>query len=213
MDGNGNTTFWNAYGNLFIRPSRTFRLLSDEPASLRWAAMAVGISSALYTLVYLFLILGEGRPFKPWLDIPDETYYQYNVFFCAPSMFLGWILASGVVHLLSRSWSGTGTFESTLMIIGFGIGVANWSTGLHDLVTSFLGAIHVINQQAYEVQLNTPTIWRTVLWVLMAAYVVWFILLFTKGIQVVHRIKPASAFVIGLSGFLVYQLFFLIFNR
>lgn len=213
MNGNGNTIFWNAYGSLFIRPSRTFRLLTKEPASLRWAAMAVCIPAVLYTLVYLFLILGDGRPFKPWLNIPDDMYYRYNVFFCAPSMFLGWILASGVVQLLSRTLSGTGTFESTLVVIGFGIGVANWSTGLHDIVTSFLGAIQVINQQAYEVLLNTPTIWRAMLWALMGAYVVWFIALFTKGIRVVHRINPARAFLIGLTGFLVYQLFFLIFNR
>jgi hypothetical protein len=29
----------------------------------------------------VFLIFGGGQPFKPWLDIPSETYYRYNVFF------------------------------------------------------------------------------------------------------------------------------------
>jgi hypothetical protein len=169
--------------------------------------------AALYTFVYLFLIFGGGQPFKPWLDIPLEEYYRYNVFFCAPSMFLGWILAAAVAHLLSKLMKGSGTFEQTLCVFGFGIGIASWSTGLHDLLTSFLGAIHVISQREYEVALNSPTIWRTLLWIQMAAYLFWFLFLFGKGIQKVQAVKGWQAALIGTIGFIMYQGFFLIFNR
>lgn len=207
------TSFFGYYKGTILHPKRTFETLVQDGRQLRLAFSAVLITAVLYTFVYVFLIFGGGQPFKPWLDIPLDDYYRYNVFFCAPSMFLGWILAAGVVQLISRLFSGTGTFEQTLAVLGFGIGIASWATGLHDILTSFLGAVRVIDQREYEVILNSPTVWRALLWVQMAVYLVWFILLFSKGIKAAHGLKNAPAMLIGTAGFFVYQLFFLIFNR
>lgn len=206
-------SFFGYYKGTILHPQKTFEALIRDDRQVRFAFRTVLITAVLYTFVYVFLIFGGGQPFKPWLDIPLDDYYRYNVFFCAPSMFLGWILAAGVVQLTSRLFSGTGTFEQTLAVMGFGIGIASWSTGLHDILTSFLGAVRVIDQREYEVILNSPTVWRALLWVQMAIYLVWFIVLFTKGIQAVHGLKTVPAFLIGTIGFFVYQMFFLIFNR
>ena len=205
--------FQSLYFRAFFEPAKSIDALLHSPRYLKYGLYAVTIQAILYTFVYVFLIYGGGRPFKPWLDIPEDVYYRYNVFFCAPSMYLGWILAAGTIHSISRIFTGNGRFEQTLAILGFGIGIASWSTGLHDLLTSFLGAIHVISQSDYEVALNSPTIWRTILWVLMAAYLVWFILLFTKGLKIVYKINGLQAFLFGLLAFVVYQGFFLVFNR
>jgi hypothetical protein len=59
--------------------------------------------AVLYTLVYIFLVFGGGRPYKPWLPISQEGYYRYNVLFLAPFMFIGWILATIVAQLLGRA--------------------------------------------------------------------------------------------------------------
>lgn len=206
-------TFFNYYWATFTKPSQVFKTLITDDKMLRFSFTAVLIPAVLYTFVYVFLIIGGGQPFKPWLDIPIETYYQYNVFFCLPSMYLGWILASAVVQLLSHFTSSNGTFEQTLAVLAFGIGVASWATGLHDFVTSFLGAIQIIDQHNYEIALNSPTIWRTMLWIQMAVYFTWFIFLFSRGIKTVHNLKTSQSIFFGVIGFLVYQLFFLIFNR
>lgn len=206
-------TFANYYWLAVIRPGEAFEKLKAENNSLRFSVAAVFITAVLYTFVYVFLIFGGGQPYKPWLDIPLETYYRYNVFFCAPSMFLGWILAAGVVHTLSRLVTTTGTFEQTLCVFGFGISIASWTTGIHDVLTSFLGAIHVINQHDYELALNSPTIWRTLLWIMMIAYLFWFIFLFTKGTKQVYSVKSWQAAILGTTGFIIYQFFFFIFNR
>jgi hypothetical protein len=70
-----------------------------------------------------------------------------------------------------------------------------------------------MNQQDYEAALNAPTIWRTLLWMMMIAYLLWFIVLFSKGVRAVYKLKPGVSYALGTLGFLVYQLFFLIFNR
>ncbi|MCF8238873.1 MAG: hypothetical protein K9I85_11995 [Saprospiraceae bacterium] len=206
-------TFKRYYFGGITNPNVTFAELIRDRRCLAFGAYAVSIVAVLYTLVYVFLILGGGQPFRPWLDIPLESYYRYNVFFCAPSMFLGWILAAGVVHTVSRLLTRTGRFERILGLFGFGISIASWTTGIHDVVTSVLGGIHVISQPDYEVALNTPTIWRTLLWIQMGAYLIAFEVLFTLAVKTVYRTNTRTSVLLGTVGFLAYQLFFLIFNR
>jgi hypothetical protein len=206
-------TFSYYYHSMFFRAGRAFDELVDDHRSLRYGALALLFCAILYTLVYVFLILGGGKPFKPWLSIPEEVYYRYNVFFLAPSMFMGWILAGGTVHLLSLLVHKDGSFEKTLAVLGFGIGIASWTTGLHDFGSSFLGAIGVVDQNRYEVLLNSPSFWRNLLWIQFALYLAAFLVLFTKGIASVYRLNIWPSFLLGLTGFIVYQLFFLIFNR
>jgi hypothetical protein len=198
---------------MFFKAGRAFDELMEDKRALRYGALSLLICAILYTLVYVFLIFGGGKPFEPWLKIPVDVYYRFNVFFLAPSMFMGWILAGGVVHLLGLITHHEGSFEKTLAVLGFGIGIASWTTGLHDVLTSFLGAVGVIDQNQYEVALNSPTIWRTILWIQFALYLTAFLILFTKGIASVYRLKTWPAFLLGLTSFIIYQLFFLIFNR
>jgi len=200
-------SFIKYYIRTITSPTNTFNHLLADKRSLPFGLYALLITSVVYTLVYVFLNIGGGQPFKPWLNIPLDKYYKYNVFFCAPSMFLGCILAGGVVHTLSRSITSNGTFEDTLVVFGFGISIASWTTGIHNLITSFLGATKVINQHNYEVALNTPTIWRTLLWIQMTAYLIWFIILFSKGTKSVYQTTNLQASLIGTLGFLVYQFF------
>lgn len=205
--------FIDYYIGTVTRPGSSLKRLIADDRKIKFGFYSVLITATLYTFVYAFLILGGGQPFKPWLNIPKETYYRYNVFFCAPSMLLGWVLSAGVIHALTRLITSRGTFEQTLAGFGFAIGIASWTTGIHDLLTSFLGTVHVINQHDYEIALNSPTIWRTILWIQMFAYLAWFILLFSKSVKVVYGLSNRQSIFPALFGFIVYQLFFLIFNR
>ena len=177
--------------------------------------MAVLINIVLYTLVYVFLTIGGGAPssFTLWLAIPAEDYYQYNQFFLAPCMFAAWILAAGVAQLFSRPFSGKGGFEDNLSVFGFAISIASLASLLHDLPDAFLGAIGVINLREYEVALNSPTIWRTILWILYGLYFILFLFLFPKGIRAAQRIRSGPAILVGVLAFIVYQGVFVIFNR
>jgi hypothetical protein len=205
--------FWKYYWMTFYKPGEAFTGILQDSKSVGPAVRAVLISALLYTAVYIFLIFGGGQPFKPWLDISLELYYRYNVFFCLPSMFLGWILSAGVIQILAKLYGGQGNFEQVLLLFGFSIGVASWSTGLHDLISSFLGAVGIIDQSDYERTLNSPTLWRLLLWIQMVVYLLWFTFLFAKAISISHNLGRRLSLLLGFLGFLVYQLFFLIFNR
>lgn len=215
METNLSTRFSVYYKSAFTSPAEVFsRLLQDE-RKLTLAFMFMLVPVFLYTLMYVFLNIANGAPstFTPWLNIPKDSYYFYNQFLLAPSMIFSWFTAASVVQLLSRAFGGQGSFEETLAMLGLSISVALWSTLVHDLTMSFLSAIHVIDARAHEIAMNTPTIWRSVLWICFLVYFIWFPALFSKSVQSVHKLKKGPALAIGISGFVVFQLIFVIFNR
>lgn len=165
--------------------------------------------------MYVMLAAGGGAPssFEPWLAISKEHYYRYNVFLLAPSMFICWILATGVVQLLARPLGGVGSFEDTAAALGVSVWVASWATLGHDLVMSFLSMVHVIDAAEHEVAMNSPTIFRTLIWTAMILYLVAFLVFFTRGIRSTQRLSLPKAALLGVVGFGVYQAMFFVFNR
>jgi hypothetical protein len=95
----------------------------------------------------------------------------------------------------------------------FAISIACLASLAHDLPDSFLGAIGLLNQRAYEVALNSPTIWRTILLTLYGLSILWFIVLFPKAIGAAQRIRRGPGVFVGVLAYLVYQFVFVIFNR
>jgi len=208
-------SFFAYYRSMFLAPSRTLAELLRDDRRVKFGFFAVLIPALGYTLFYIMASVAGGAPstFKPWLALPIESYFFYDIFIVAPSMLLCWIFSSGVVQLLSRCFSGEGAYEDTTTVIGFGISVATWSTLVHDLTDAFLGAVGVINLREYEAALNTPTFWRGLLLTLFAIYFAWFLILFTKGIRAAHRLSGWQSFFLALIALLAYQGVFLIFNR
>jgi hypothetical protein len=208
-------SFRDYYLALFLKPSRTFDSLMADDRRLLFGALAVLIPAFLYTLFYFMASSAGGAPstFKPWLAIPSDVYYQYERFILAPSMLMSWIMAAASAQLISRLFSGKGSFEDNLSVFGFGIGVASWSLLVHDLADAFLGFIGAIDMKAYELALNTPTVWRTIFWCLSLVYFAWYMLLFSKGIRSAQRLQRGPAIFVGITAFIVYQFVFLIFNR
>ncbi|HLO13323.1 MAG TPA: Yip1 family protein [Anaerolineales bacterium] len=208
-------SFKDYYVGTLFRPRQTFDLLLTDSRRLKFGLLAIAFNAILYTFVYIFLTIGGSAPsaFKPWLAVPTDVYYYYNRFWLAPSMFGCWILAAGVAHLLSRLFSGKGSFEDTLSVFGFGITIASAFSLLHDLTDSFLGAIGLLDLRWYEVALNSPTIWRAILWILYSIFGILMPVLLIKGVRAAQRIKPAPALMIGLLAFVIYQGIFFVFNR
>jgi hypothetical protein len=207
--------FGDYYISTVVRPQRTFEALMRDGRRLRFGSAALAINALLYTLVYVFLARGGGAPssFTPLLAIPPERYYHYNQFFLAPSMLMCWLLAAGVAQLLSRTFGGQGSFEDLLSVFGFGIGIASLASLAHDLPDSFLGAIGVLDLRWYEVALNSPTIWRTILWICYGTALVWAPVLCSIGVAAAQKLRRGPAVLVGVLAFLVYQGVFLIFNR
>lgn len=206
--------FLKNYLDSFYRPSTAFRSVL-KGNHFRNGFLYMLIPLTLYTLMYVFLAIGKGAPstFTPWLNISREHYYFYNQFLVAPSMVLAWFVAAAYVQVVSRALHGQGTFESTLSLLGLSISVAMWTTLLHDLAMSFSSAIQLIDAKEHEIAMNSPTVWRTILWIYMGAYMIAFPALYYRVVRTVHRLNKTKSFVVGLTAFILFQLIFLVFNR
>lgn len=82
--------FLSYYLRCFVQPGRTFSSLLKDGLRVRLAVLAVLIPATGYTIIYLSGWLAGGAPstFTPWLAIPIEEYFKYDINIAAPSMFL-----------------------------------------------------------------------------------------------------------------------------
>jgi hypothetical protein len=207
--------FLKAYVQTIVKPKSTFEALLSYEKHYVLGYAYILIPIIAYTLMYVFLTIGNGAPsvFAPWLNIPREDYYSVNRFLLAPSLILCWIVASALIQMISRFFNGTGTFEQTLTIIALSISISMWGGLIHDLPMSFLSAIGVIDAKQHEIDMNSPTIFRTLLWVCYSIYFTAFLILFPIAVKVVHKLKLSGSIIIGWLSFIIFQLIFLIFNR
>ncbi|MDH3648880.1 MAG: YIP1 family protein [Saprospiraceae bacterium] len=208
-------SFLSNYLRTITQPTKSFEGLLSNEKYLKLGFLYILIPIIAYTLVYVFLTIGNGAPsvFTPWLNIPKDIYYSINRFLLAPSMILSWLVATAFIQILSRLSNGTGSFEQTLSVIALSISIAMWGGLLHDLPMSFLSAIKVIDARQHEIALNSPTIFRTILWTFYSIYIIAFFVLFSKAVRVIHKLSVVKSIMIGSTGYIIFQLIFVIFNR
>lgn len=200
----------------FLRhPIEAAAALRGNPRAARLGLEAMLVPLVGYFVVYVGLSRSGAYPstFAPWLALPAETYYRYNVYLVVPSMLAAWLLASSVVQLLGRLLGARGVFEETVGALGIAISVSSLTLLPHDLTVALLGAAGVIDGRAHEHAMNQPTLARDVLWFFMALYAVAFPVYFTASVSGVHGVRGPRAVLLGVVGFAVYQLVFLIANR
>ena len=209
------SNFWSIYFGTIVNPKRGFERLLANRNNFSFAFLFISIPIVAYTLMYIFLTIGHGAPsvFTPWLNIPKENYYAWNRFLLAPSMFLAWLVATSGVQILSRTFNGTGSFEQTLTGLALSISISMWGGLIHDLPMSFFSAIGVIDARQHEIDMNSPTIFRTLLWICYSIYFIAFFILFPTTVRVVQKLSWGKSIFIGVLGFILFQFIFLIFNR
>lgn len=110
------------------RPVESFNRLLAKPNYFSLGFLYILIPIAGYTLMYIFLTIGNGAPsvFTPWLNIPKDDYYAVNRFLLAPSMIMCWVVATSCIQILARLAGGKGSFEQTLAAIALSVSVAMW---------------------------------------------------------------------------------------
>lgn len=208
-------SFWSDYLLTIIQPQQSFNKLLAKENYFQLGFGYISIPIIAYTLMYIFLTIGNGAPsvFTPWLNISKESYYAVNRFMLAPSMILCWFVTSSFIQVFARFFKGVGEYEQTLSAVALSISIAMWGGLLHDLPMSFLSAVGVIDARQHEIDMNSPTIFRTLLWIAYSIYFIAFLVLFPIAVKTVHKLSWLKSGFIGIFAFLIFQLVFLIFNR
>ena len=208
-------TFILDYFQTVYKPRKTFEELIIKDDLYKQSFAYISIPIVCYSLLYIFLTIAKGAPstLTPWLNISKEDYYSVNRFLLAPSMIICWFTATSFIQVISRLLGGAGTFEQTLSTISLSISIAMWGALIHDLPMSFLSAVGVIDAKQHEIAMNSPTIFRTILWICYSIYFIAFFILFPISVRVVHKLNWLKSIIIGSLAFIIFQTIFLIFNR
>jgi hypothetical protein len=200
-----------------LRPRQSFQALATDPNQVRRSFVVMLIMALCYTMAILFLALSQTHiefALKPFLRIPEESYYFWETFLIAPVLLLDWILVAAVVHLFSKFWHGQGSFETTLSLLGYSIAIPTYLTLIPDAITGLLSALGILNQVAWVNQLNTPGSWAFLfVWTIMLAEVLWIAALFTLALRTAQGISWRKAGLVGILGFILYQALLLVFLR
>ena len=106
-----------------INPSAAFDELKQKPAP-QWGLWAILIRFVVTSLTsILSLHLLDRRPFvDSYLTfLSEENYYAAEVFFLPVFGLAGWLLGSGVVHVILRLAGKKSQFDWILNVIGWGL--------------------------------------------------------------------------------------------
>ena len=103
---------------MFYKPKSTFEEIFQSDSALKFGFFSFLIPSLGYTLFYIMANFVGGAPssFKPWLAIPIEQYFKYDIFLAFPGYYLSWIGASVTVYLLSNLMNGKSKFDNMYCI-------------------------------------------------------------------------------------------------
>lgn len=197
-----------------LRPRATFEALSGDRRSLKFALLALLVTTQLYSLTHILLAWTDrGSGARLWVDIPVASYFHYEELFETPSIFAGWLLAAGLAQLLTRVSDGKGSFEGMLSAYGFGISIASLPILLLDLPQSVLGALDLVDLQRLAARASQPGLPHEIIMGLYALSIVWSALLFCIAVRAVQRLRPLSSTLAGLISYLAYAATFACINH
>jgi hypothetical protein len=208
------TSTWAYFGAFVRHPARACAQLLDDPARVRYGFLAVLTVGLGYALTVAGIAWSGGTPSPPWLVIPAAEYFTWEVLFVAPVTVLCWVLAGGVMYLLSKPLGGRGSFDDTLAVLGFAIAFATCISLIPDAIRALLTSAGVMNRAAWEKAISEPgTADFVFLWAYMIAYVLALLCVFPVSVAWSQRLRSWRAIVVGIAGAVLYQGVYVIFIR
>lgn len=156
---------------------------------------------------------GVGPGMEPWLRIPAEHYFAWEVLFTPAVIFLGGLLAAAVMQLLARWLGGRGSFEETVALIGPATAWATLCTLIPDLIAGVLLLAGAITPEEWMADIIRPSLILGVIWTYLLLYVIAFLLLYATVARRVHGLKGFRSAASGGVSFIAYQALLLVFIR
>ena len=206
-------SFWGYFLGTIFKPRATFRTLLADPKHVSKSFKAVLFVGILYTItVACFAASGALISAPAFINLQPENYYFWEMFFAAPVVFLGWILAAGFGHLLSRWGKGAGTFEGTLAALGFAVTVPQLATWIPETIfVVFL--LFGMKQEEFMERTAQPGFWQTFVIAYQAVAVLWMLLLVITAIIASQKMRWWRTLLVGLLTTAVFMAVMIIFIR
>lgn len=206
-------SFLGYFIGTIIQPRPTFRKLLADSKHVSKSFKAVLFMGILCTItVVCFAVSGALISAPAFINIKPENYYFWEMFFALPVVFLGWILAAGFGHLLSRRGKGAGTFEGTLAALGFAVTVPQLLTWIPETIFVILLLLGMKQEEMIE-RTAQPGFWQTFVIAYQAVAVFWMLILVITAISASQKMRWWRTLLVGLLTTAVFMAVMIIFIR
>lgn len=190
-------------------PAKAIAALAAEDSPLSIGFKNILLTACLYDLAILLWLIGDaGVIAPPFLAIPAEQYYVYEVFFFIPVFIATWLLGAGIIYLVAVLLGKAGRFDVLLASLGVGISVCAYFTMIPDLIQGVLFSTGMVSQAVY-LEKTGQGILMVIVWAYLLGYLGTNIASFAASARHVMGLPCWKAVLVGLAGFLGYfALFF-----
>ncbi len=149
--------------------------------------------AVLYEFAILLWAFGaDGVTLPPFLKIPEQHYYFYELIYLIPLFLIMWLLASGIAYLLSKGLGGNGSFDAILGGFGLTMAVSAYFTLIPDYVQGILWTTGWIPFAEYQ-ELTGKGILLVIVWAYMLAYTFAHLILYASTIYHTQNVSWAKA--------------------
>jgi hypothetical protein len=206
--------FWHYLGGTVIKPRDTFTHLLADPRQLVYGGKAVLLIGVLYTLTVIGLAIARVPiAVEPWIAIPAEEYYFWEIFFGMPVFIMGWILAAGLVQLLSKWFKGSGTFEGVFAVLGFAMTVPMFVTWIVETLLTVLILIGVMSHTQWVEITARPGFWQVFGIGYQLVALAWYLVLAPIAVAVTQKLRWWQATIVGTLTVVIVGFVMVIFIR
>ncbi|NIM90658.1 MAG: hypothetical protein GTO17_06880 [Candidatus Aminicenantes bacterium] len=197
-----------------IRPRQSFIQLREDPKALGQGLKAILLIGGLYTFTVTGLALVDAEIMAPGvLKIPGEAYYFWEIFFTLPVMISGWILAAGIIQLLSRAFQGRGTFEVTLALLGFAITLPMFMTWIPETIGTIIFLTGLATHEQWVTLATETSFGKVFNWVYQLLFLIWLMILVPLAVSIAQKLRLYVAAGIGFLSLIIFMAFVLVFIR
>jgi len=206
-------SFWGYFVGAIIKPRATFLTLVIDPKQVSKGVKALLFMGILYTItVACFAGSGALIVAPAFINLSPENYYFWEMFFAIPVVFIGWILAAGFGHLLSKGGKGRGTFEGTLACLGFAVTVPQLATWIPETIFAIC-LLSGMKQTEMMERTAQPGFWQTFVIAYQVVAVLWMLILVITAIITTQKMRWWRSLLVGLLTTALFMAMMLIFIR
>ncbi|MBN1998863.1 YIP1 family protein [candidate division KSB1 bacterium] len=206
--------FWYYLNKTVVNPALAFRQLADESKQLSPGWAAVLVFAGLSVLSAIGLVVIQAKPFiQPWINIPPENYYFWEIFIITPVSVFDLIIAAGLAHLLSQTFNGKGTFEATFACLAFATSLPwylSWTIRMIGVVLTLAG---VMTYSEWVDVIARPGFLSFFQNSIQLLAFFWYLFLVPVAIVAAQKLNKRRAILVGFLTCLIYGFFMLIFIR
>ena len=183
-------------------PARvTRRLMTDPRAAFVGFRNVLAIAFLYEGAILLWAFGADGVTLPPFLRIPEQQYYYYELAFLVPLFLFTWLLASSIAYVMSKTLGGKGSFDPLLGGFGLTMAVSAYFTLIPDYIQGILWSTGWLPFSRYQ-ELTGSGILLAVVWAYMLAYTLSHLILYAITVHRTQSLGKLRSSVVSLVSFI-----------